>query len=68
MDEKGPELPEFDIGRFICPNVNKPAQLKAAQSVAFIHWPLLVKRCPACGQQHTLELKDVQHPPVYGYE
>jgi hypothetical protein len=60
--------PELEIGRFICPNMNSSAPLKAAQSVAFIHWPMLVKSCPACGQEHTLELKDVQHPPVYGYE
>jgi hypothetical protein len=59
---------EFEIGRYFCPSANRMTTLKASEPLAFIHWPLVVKKCPVCGRQHKLELRDVQHPPVYGYE
>lgn len=59
---------ETEIGRFVCPNTHKPVPLRAAQSVGFIHWPMVVRNCPACGHKHTVELRDVEHQPVDGYE
>jgi len=64
---KSPTL-ESEVGRFICPNTHQPVPLLAAQSLAFIHWPMVVRNCPACGRKHTVELRDVEHLPVYGYE
>jgi len=40
----------------------------ASRPLAFVHWPVVVKSCAICGTDHVLELADVQHPPVYGYE
>lgn len=68
MQRRGAAAVDFEIGRFICPNTKSPVPLKAVQPLAFIHWPMVVRNCPGCGQEHELELKDVQHPPVYGYE
>lgn len=59
---------EFEIGRYFCPTTKRETTLKAREPLAFVHWPLVVKKCSVCGRQHKLELRDVQHPPVYGYE
>ncbi len=59
---------EFEIGKFICPVTKAEASLKAAHPLAFVHWPVVVKLCPNCGQEHEFNLADVQHLPVYGYE
>ncbi len=68
MHSRDPAGAEFEIGRFICPNTQLPVPLRAAQPLSFLRWPVLVKNCPGCSQEHELELKDVQHLPVYGYE
>ena len=59
---------DFEIGRYICPTTKREAALRASEPLAFVHWPLVVRKCPVCGRRHTLELREVQHPPVYGYE
>jgi hypothetical protein len=62
------DLAETEIGRFVCPGTHSSVPARAGQPLAFIHWPLVIKNCPSCGRKHSLELKDVEHPPVYGYE
>jgi len=59
---------EFEIAKYICPKSNTPVPLFASRPLAFVHWPVVVKNCVSCGMDHVLELSDVQHPPVYGYE
>jgi len=59
---------EFEIAKYICPKSKTPVQLMASHPLAFVHWPVVVKNCVSCGTDHLLELSDVQHPPVYGYE
>jgi hypothetical protein len=68
MRPRQASAPEFEIGRYICPTAKREAALKASEPLAFVHWPLVVKNCSVCGRKHKLELRDVQHPPVYGYE
>lgn len=68
MDKQKPSVVETEIGRFICPKTKSSVPLKAAQPLAFIRWPVVVRNCPACGRKHEIELKDVEHLPVYGYE
>jgi hypothetical protein len=62
------ELAETEIGRFVCPCTHLSVPVRAGQPIGYIHWPLVIKICPSCGRKHTLELKDVEHPPVCGYE
>ena len=59
---------EFEIAKYICPKSKTPVPLLADRSLAFVHWPVVVKNCASCGAGHRLELADVQHPPVYGYK
>ena len=59
---------EFEVGKYVCPSSRLLMPLKASQPLVFLHWPIVVKGCPGCGLEHKLELADVQHPPVYGYE
>jgi hypothetical protein len=59
---------EAEKGRFVCLGAHQPLPLKPAQSLRSIHWPMVLKNCPACERKDTVELKDVEHPPVYGYE
>jgi hypothetical protein len=59
---------EFEIGRFFCPNSKSWVSLTSTVPLAFVHWPMVVECCPDCGLEHVLNLADVQHPPVYGYE
>lgn len=68
MQEKAAAAVQFVVGRFVCPNTKSSVPLKACQPLAFIHWPLQLESCPSCGQEHALQLTEVQHPPVYGYE
>ena len=56
------------IGKYVCPISRALVPLQAKQPLAFIHWPVVVEKCASCGQEHVLQLTDVQHPPVYGYE
>jgi len=59
---------EFEIGKFLRPVTKVEAPLKASHPLAFVHWPVVVKPCPKCGQEHEINLADVQHLPVYGCE
>jgi hypothetical protein len=59
---------EYEIAKYICPKSKTTVPLVASRPLAFIHWPVVVKNCARCGTDHVLELADVQHPPVYGYE
>jgi hypothetical protein len=59
---------ELVIGKYVCPRSNSLVPLRAGQPLAFIHWPVVVKKCASCGQEHVLRMTDVQHPPIYGYE
>jgi uncharacterized protein (UPF0212 family) len=59
---------EIEIGRFMCPNAKVGVPVKTSQPLAFVHWPVTIKKCPACGRKHEVRLSDVEHPPVYGYE
>ena len=59
---------EFEIAKYICPKTQASVSLKASRPLAFVHWPVAVKNYTCCGMDHVLELADVQHPPVYGYE
>jgi hypothetical protein len=56
------------IGKYVCPNSGALVPLVADEPLAFIHWPMVVEKCSSCGKQHVLQLTDVEHPPVYGYE
>jgi len=68
MSAHDTRLVEFEIGKFVCPTTKAQVPLMAQQSVAFLHWPVTVEKCPGCGETHILNLADVQHAPVYGYE
>ena len=59
---------EFEIGTFICPTSKRETTLKASHPLAFVHWPVVVEACADCGQAHEINLADVKHLPVYGYE
>lgn len=68
MSAHGTRLGEFEIGKFVCPTTKARVPLMGHQSLAFLHWPVTVEKCPDCGETHVLNLADVQHPPIYGYE
>ena len=68
MQQQSAQPAALVIGKFVCPNSGALVPLRADQPLAFIHWPVVVKKCSSCGQKHVLQLTDVQHPPVYGYE
>lgn len=68
MPERVATTPEHEIGRYICPNTRLPVPLKWSCAVALVEWPLVVKCCPACKQEHEIKCEDLQHPPAYGYE
>ena len=68
MQKHATTIAKAEIGRFVCPKTRLLVPLKATQSLAFIHWPMKVLHCPACGRKHQIQLQDVEHPPVYGYE
>jgi uncharacterized protein (UPF0212 family) len=59
---------ELEIGTYVCPNSKRETTLKASHPLAFVHWPVVVEACPDCGQAHEINLADVKHLPVYGYE
>ncbi len=63
-----PKTAECQVGQFKCPNTRTLVPLMSSQAFAFLHWPVLVERCPSCGERHQLEVTDVEHPPVYGRE
>jgi hypothetical protein len=67
VESKAPAK-EFVIGHFTCPTTESPAPLWAFHPLAFMDWPVVVKCCPNCGQEHVVQYKDVEHPPVFGYE
>ena len=68
MQQQSAHPAELVIGKYVCPNSGALVPLHAGQPLAFIHWPVVVEKCSSCGQEHVLQLTDVQHPPVYGYE
>ena len=68
MSLKQTEVAEFEIGTYICPNTKLPIPLKAPRELPFVDWPMVIKQCGRCGQEHVVESEDVHHPPVFGYE
>ena len=68
MPTQDAPAPEFEVAKYVCPNSQLLLPLMASQPLVFVHWPLVVKACPSCGGEHVLNLPDVQHPPIYGYE
>lgn len=68
MAKLKPPSTEFEVGSFICPNTKVAVPLRTEAPLPFLHWPILVRKCPGCNREHKLELRDVQHLPVYGYE
>lgn len=68
MQAHGARSAEFEVGKYVCPGCKRLMPLMASEPLVFLHWPVVVKCCPGCGSEHKLELADVRHPPVYGYE
>jgi hypothetical protein len=68
MTNEGAKHQEYQIGTYTCPKTKAQVPLMDARSMAFIHWPLEVKQCASCGEEHKLESTDVLRPPVYGRE
>ncbi len=59
---------EFEIGTYVCPKKRKRVPLTATHSVSDLEWPVVVEKCPACGQRHQIQYCELRHPPVFGYE
>ena len=59
---------QFEIGKYRCPKTKKLSPLWAPQHMAEVDWPVVVEKCPECGEKHVVGNDDVLHPPVFGYE
>jgi hypothetical protein len=59
---------EHEIGKYICPKTKLPVPLLSYTPLSGVAWPMVIDRCPECGQKHAIESQDVLHPPVFGYE
>ena len=59
---------QFEIGKYVCPNTKKLLPIWALQHLAEVEWPVMVEKCPDCGQKHVVRNEDVLHPPLFGYE
>ena len=57
-----------EVGTYLCPDKGAEVSLEVHGHMATLHWPVVVKPCPACGQEHVLQYEDVRHPPALGYE
>ncbi|MCL6565755.1 MAG: hypothetical protein K6U09_04950 [Acidobacteriia bacterium] len=68
MPRQSAPAKEFTVGTYLCPNTNQTVPLRASQPVQELSWPVVVERCPACGQRHEIDYGELQHPPVFGYE
>lgn len=68
MPRHEPPCVAFEVGTFVCPKTRTRVPLSATHSVSDLQWPVVVERCPACGERHTVEYNDLRHPPVFGYE
>ena len=60
--------PDFTIGHYLCPKTKRTVPLHSARPLAFVDWPLIVQKCPECGERHVVESQNLEHPPVFGYE
>lgn len=58
----------FEIGTFLCPTHGSEVLLELSTPLPSLEWPVLVERCPDCGERHVLQYADVQHAPCLGYE
>lgn len=63
-----PQLKQFEIGTYLCPQTKLRLPLMAPRAVAFMDWPVVVEKCAGCGQEHVLQSEDVLHRPAFGYE
>jgi len=61
-------VPEFEVGKYVCPRTKCPASLMATCSFAYLEWPVVVERCESCGERHVLGSEEVLHAPVFGRE
>lgn len=68
MGVKETEALELVLGTFICPNTKLPVELKVSRAEPIPEWPMVVKRCGRCGQEHVVQIEDLRNPPVFGYE
>jgi len=68
MSAEKAALAEFRVGTYVCPRTSSPVPLMATCSTPFLKWPVVVEKCSACGETHTLRSEDVEHPPTFGYE
>lgn len=68
METRGVEVLEFKAGVFRCPVTGKEAELRVTRAIGYIQWPVVVEHCPQCDQKHVLNIEDVRHAPVFGYE
>lgn len=68
MGVKETEALELVLGTFICPNTKLPVELKVSRAEPIPGWPILMKACWRCGQEHVVHSQDLRNPPVFGYE
>lgn len=68
MSRRQAPTAEFEIGAYVCPKTKESVPLTATQSVSDLCWPVVVEKCPACGQRHEIQYSELRHPPVFGYE
>ena len=61
-------IAEFEIGKYVCPVTKSLVPLIATQPWTIMDWPVTVKACPSCGGAHLVELDELRHPPLFGYE
>jgi len=59
---------EFEVGKFVCPVTGLLVPLIATRPWAVMDWPVRVTQCPKCGREHLIELDELRHPPLFGYE
>jgi hypothetical protein len=68
MASPKPAVPEFEVGKYLCPKTKSLAPLMASTSFAYLEWPFVVERCAECGERHVLGCEEVLHSPVFGRE
>jgi hypothetical protein len=68
MNPTHPPAIEFEVGKFVCPRTKALVPLRAVCAFDHLTWPLVVEKCPDCGEKHVLLCEEVLHPPLYGYE
>lgn len=59
MADEKTGLKRFTVGKYVCPETDELITVSAVSPLAELDCPLIVEKCPSCGERHEVPCDDL---------